>query len=209
MIAWPAKDPNDTADFTWTPALDAGDAITSFTATIASGTATAESYANTGTTGTVWIAGGVAGEAAIVTLLVVTDGGRTFEESAVIPIVERGDSLLAEFRLRFPAFAAVSDGPISYWLAQATADVGDNWPASIQTNARLSYAAHRLAENSALPSAIPMGVTSFKSGTFSATVADSVASAVGFETTAYGQEFLRLRRIAFAGPRLAWTPPAA
>ena len=71
------------------------------------------------------------------------------------------------------------------------------------------YAAHRLAELGIGGGAVPQGVTSFKSGTFSATVSDAVAGLTGFDATVYGREFVALRRAAFAGPRMAWTPPTA
>jgi hypothetical protein len=50
------------------------------------------------------------------------------------------------------------------------------------------------------------GLTGFKSGTFSATYSDVSAGRTGFAATAYGREFERMRRVAFAGPRLAWAP---
>ena len=38
MIVWPAKDPADIADFVWSPDLDAGDTIATFTTSVTSGT---------------------------------------------------------------------------------------------------------------------------------------------------------------------------
>lgn len=208
MIAWPAKDPADIADFTWSPDLDAGDTIATFAYSITSGTIIeAEPKSNTTTSATVWIEGGADQELAILSLTVTTAGGRTFKEGAVLPVFSRATETLAIFRLRYPAFAAVSDGAISYRLFEALTAVGDNWSADLQIPARTAWAAHHLAEQGLGAGAVPQGVTSFKSGTFSATVSDSVAGLTGLEATVYGREFVALRRAAFAGPILAWTPP--
>lgn len=209
MIVWTAKDPAEIADYTWTPDLDAGDTIATFTTSVTSGTVVIDSSTRTTTTGTVWLSGGADKELAMFSLTVTTAGGRTFREGAVLPIFDRATELLALFRLRYPAFAAVSDGLISYRLFDALTEVGDNWPSAQRTNARLAWSAHKLAEAGSLGGAVPQGVTSFKSGTFSATVSDSVAGLTGMDATVYGREFVALRRVAFAGPRMAWTPPTA
>lgn len=208
MIAWPAKDPADVADFTWTPDLDAGDTIATFTATISTGTIIKQgSETHTATSGTVWLQGGADRELAILALVVTTAGGRTFREGAVLPVFDRASQTLAIFRLRYPAFAAVSDGLISYRLYEALGIVGDNWPADGQIIARTAWAAHKLAEAGSLSGAVPQGLTSFKSGTFSATVSDGIASLTGLDATIYGREFIAMRRAAFSGPIMAWTPP--
>lgn len=208
MIAWPAKDPADIADFTWTPDLDAGDTIATFTATISSGTITKQgSETHSDTQGTVWLQGGADAELAMLSLTVTTAGGRTFREGAILPVFDRATEAMALFRLRYPAFASVSDGLISYRLYEALDIVGDEWPTAQQVIARTAWAAHKLAEAGSISGAVPAGLTSFKSGTFSATVSDGLASATGFDATVYGREFLAMRRAAFAGPRLAWTPP--
>ncbi|NBC37358.1 DUF4054 domain-containing protein [Novosphingobium sp. FSY-8] len=103
--------------------------------------------------------------------------------------------------------SAASDEAVTLWLAEAAVDCA-TFPEAIRARAEMAYAAHRLVEVGVVAGAVPAGVTSFKSGTFSATVADAAASRTGFAATAYGQEFITLRRRAFAGPRLAWTPPA-
>lgn len=207
MIIWPAKDPGEVLDFTWKVPLDTGDAIVSHTASIASGSATIDSDSHSDDAVTVVVSAGVADTSIFVSLSAVTTNGRTFKETGVIPIIDRADAVLASFRMRFPAFASVSDGQIAYWVAvggTATA----SWSEADQSTGRLLYAAHNLASQGLGTGAIPAGVTSFKSGTFSATVSDGLASKTGFAATSYGRDYLALARRNFAGPRLAWTPPA-
>lgn len=115
--------------------------------------------------------------------------------------------LLPDFRNRYPGFAAVADASVSLWLDEGALEVAA-WPILAQDRAAMLYAAHNLAAQGLGAGAIPAGVTSFKSGTFSATVSDSAAGRTGFASTVYGREYLALARRHFAGPRLAWTPPA-
>lgn len=210
MIAWPAKDPADVADFIWTPDLDEGDTIASFAATITAGTITKQSAdTNTTTQGVVWLQGGADRELALLSLVVTTAGGRTFREGAVLPVFDRATETLAIFRLRYPAFAAVSDGLISYRLYEALEVVGDEWAEASRIPARTAWAAHALAEAGVLSAAVPAGLTSFRSGSFSATVSSEVASLTGFDATVYGREFLAMRKGQFGGPMMAWTPPTS
>jgi hypothetical protein len=208
MIVWPAKDPAEQLDYSWTPPLDDGDAIATFTATITSGSAIKDSDSATDSIATVWISGGTADEKTYFNLVAMTDGGRTFREVAMLPVIDRASELIGEFRIRCPMFAAIDDGVVSYWLAEAASVVGSSWPADAVLPAKALYAAHMMQASGLLASAIPAGVTSFKSGTFSATVSDSLASLTGLDATPHGREFAVMRRRYFAGPRLAWTPPA-
>ena len=111
---------------------------------------------------------------------------------------------LADFRTRYPAFAAVADATVQYWLDEGFAEVAA-WREADQPRGALAYAAHKLASQTG---AAPEGVTSFKSGTFSASLSDTAANRTGFAATIYGREFLDLARRSFGGPRLAWTPYA-
>jgi hypothetical protein len=117
-----------------------------------------------------------------------------------------------DLKARYPAFAAVADETIDYWLTDAARVVDDSWPEASYGPAKMAHAAHMMVEVGVLAgggSPIPAGVTSFKSGTFSATVSDNLASATGYASTFYGRQFLEMRHAAFAGPRLAWDPPAS
>lgn len=206
MIVWPAKDPAEVLDFTWTVPLDADDTIATAAITLLSGTVVIDEDDNTDTQLQAWLSAGADGETATFNLTATTAGGRTFREVAILPVFDRASELLALFRLRYSAFATTDDGTIGYWLADAAVAVDDSWPELRRDPAKLALAAHMLAANS---SEIPAGVTSFKSGTFSATFADAAANRTGLEATIYGREFLSLRRLSFAGPRLAWDPPAS
>lgn len=114
----------------------------------------------------------------------------------------------ADLQSRYPAFISLDSDPITYWLTEAAQDCA-LFPDAIRARAEMALAAHKLAEQGLGAGAVPQGVTSFKSGTFSATVSDAVAGLTGFDATVYGREFVALRRAAFAGPRMAWTPPTA
>lgn len=208
MITWPAKDPLEVLDFAWTVPLDSGDTIASRTASVSAGSITIDSSAVSGSSVVLWISGGAADEVALVSLTATTTNGRTFREAASLPVINRAAELLADFRLRYPAFANIDDGQIAYWLAKAGVEVGGNWPSAAIFPAKTALAAHRMVETGALKSAVAAGLTSFRSGDFAATVDSAVAARTGFAATIYGREFARLRRIHFGGPIPAWTPPA-
>ena len=112
---------------------------------------------------------------------------------------------IEDFRTRYAAFAAVADATVQYWLDEGDGDTG-GWSDETRPRGVMAYAAHKLAEQGLGTGAIPAGVTSFKSGTFSASVSDAQAARTGFGATVYGREFLDLARRNFAGPRLAYTP---
>ena len=208
MIAWPAKDPAEVLDFSWIVPIDAGDTVSGHTATIISGSAVKDSSALDTATVRVWLSGGTADELTYINLTATTTGGRTFREVAVLPVIDRASLLLAQFRIRYPAFSAVDDGQIGYWMADAANVIGTEWGDSADA-ARVIWAAHKLSETGALTGAVPAGLTSFKSGTFSATVSDGIASLTGLSATSYGREFLAMRKALFSGPFMAWTPPVA
>lgn len=109
---------------------------------------------------------------------------------------------------RYPAFASTAQATIELWLDEAAIECA-GWPDDDRARAEMAYAAHMMVETGALPSAVPGGLVSFKSGDFSATVDSAVAGRTGFDATAYGREFKRLMRRNFAGGIPAWTPPDA
>ena len=86
----PAKDPDEVLDYQldWTARLD-GDTISSSSAVLEEGDATIDSQSYVSAVHTVWLSGGTAGTVTIVTLRIVTAGGRTMDESIKVKIKER------------------------------------------------------------------------------------------------------------------------
>lgn len=113
----------------------------------------------------------------------------------------------AELKSKYPAFADVADATVVLWIAEGDTETVA-WADDIRPRAVMLYAAHRMSEGGQGRGAIAQGVVSFKSGTFSTTLADGAATRTGFDATVYGREYLALARRYFGGPRLAWTPPA-
>jgi hypothetical protein len=84
---WPAKDPDEVLDYSWDVPLDAGDTITGTpTRVVIAGTVTAEVPTVNGALVTTFVSGGVAGETAVIEMKCQTAGGRSFEETFVLPI---------------------------------------------------------------------------------------------------------------------------
>lgn len=199
MIIWPAKDPAEELDYSWTIPLDSGDEVDSFTATKISGSVDLGSSDYAGAVGSLWLSGGTADELAYINLEAVTLDGRKFREVGVLPLVDRASAVLADFRLTYPEFAATDDGRIGFFLAKAGTVVGDNWSEATRDPAKIAWVAHQIA--SAPVAGMPAGVTSFKSADFSATFSEAAVSRVGYAATIYGREFARYQR-QFAGPYL-------
>jgi len=115
---------------------------------------------------------------------------------------------LSDFRERHPAFAAVDDTIVEYWLNDALRFVDESWMERDYAQAIMAAAAHGMALAGYLsgPASLAVdGVTSFKSGSFSSSIDASVAQAAsggGWSATKYGREFQQLQRRNFAGPRL-------
>lgn len=107
---------------------------------------------------------------------------------------------------RYAAFADVATDTITYWLDEAAVECAA-WPAPTRARAEIAYAAHKMVDLGVLPSAVPAGLSSFKSADFSATINDGVAARTGFKSTPYGREYLELMEVAFRGPIPAWNPP--
>lgn len=119
----------------------------------------------------------------------------------------------ATLKLRYPAFAAVEDATIQYWLTDAERFVDQSWPEGDYAPALMALAAHYMAlagmGGTSGSGAIPAGVTRFRSGAMDVTIADAVAvqqSKGGYQATRYGQEFARMQRRNFGGPRVVSDP---
>lgn len=93
MITWPAKSSTEVEDFAfeWLGSLDTGETILT-KAFVAAGV-TIVSSAIAGSQVRVWLSGGLDGTVATVTATITTSGGRTFVETAVLPIGQNVVSL--------------------------------------------------------------------------------------------------------------------
>jgi hypothetical protein len=115
---------------------------------------------------------------------------------------------LSEFRALYPAFDAVADVTVEAWIDKGDTETAA-WPDTDRADAVMLYAAHHMSASGLGRGARAAGVTSFRSGGFSATVSDAAASRTGYASTSYGQDYLALQRRNFTGMTTAWTPPAA
>jgi len=125
------------------------------------------------------------------------------------PPVPQPTGLLAAFRLRYAAFAAVSDTTVQAFLDDALPYVtsfGDE-----ATRGQMLLAAHNmvLADVPGIAkdasAQIPAGVTRFRSASMDVAVSDAAANrsvAGGYSATWYGQEFAKIQRRHVGGPRL-------
>ena len=109
----------------------------------------------------------------------------------------------------FPAFSAVEDDTVQLWLDRAARSVDESWTEGDFAYGRMLLAAHLMAGQGlgapAATAGLPEGVTSFRSGGFSMSIADKAASQSvegGYGSTKYGREFAALLRQNRGGPRV-------
>lgn len=116
---------------------------------------------------------------------------------------------LSAFQALFPAFTTLTQEQYDAWVAKAEARVTEDY-GDDQQDATELLTAHLLALNGVGQPAgtdilTASGATSFKSGSFSATLSDAVVaqrSKGGYQATPYGIQFQALQRRYFGGPRL-------
>jgi hypothetical protein len=86
VIYWPEKDPDEVLDYRidWSGALS-GDVISTSTWVVPSGIVR-DSDTHDDTTATIWLSGGSANSRYIFTNRIVTDGGRTFDQSVTLEV---------------------------------------------------------------------------------------------------------------------------
>lgn len=118
----------------------------------------------------------------------------------------------ADLQQRYPAFAAVDDAVIEYWLTDARLTVVDSWIEDDRARAEMALAAHHMAGaglgtgGGAVADLAGMGVTSFKSASMSVSFDEgsiSAANGGGYGSTRYGREFMVFLRRNRGGPFLA------
>jgi gpW len=86
-LTWGSKDPNEILDYSWRVPLDTGDIIVAHSASVLSGSVTISASRVAADLVTVDLVGGTLGETALFLLRATTLAGRTFEETAALPIV--------------------------------------------------------------------------------------------------------------------------
>lgn len=86
----PTKDPDEVKDYEidWSLRLATSETISSSAWTVQSGI-TKDSDSSTSTTGTIWLSSGSVGTTYKCTNHIVTNQGRTFEESIYVPVVTK------------------------------------------------------------------------------------------------------------------------
>lgn len=117
----------------------------------------------------------------------------------------------ADLKMRYPAFAAVEDAKVEYWLTDARLIVTNAWAEVDRANAEMALAAHNMALSGYGTAGGPvgdlaaMGVESFKSASMSVSfnaAAIGRAGGGGYSSTRYGVQFLPYLRRNVGGPRL-------
>lgn len=105
----------------------------------------------------------------------------------------------SDLQTRYPAFAAVADATVDYWIADAQRVVATSWAEADYAPGLMALAAHNMALQGlgSAGGAIPAGVTRFKSGSMEVAFSDAAASAQasgGLGATRYGIEFRTMLR---------------
>lgn len=88
MLTWPVKDPNEVLDYQvdWTDRLVASETISTSTFTVVTGTVSIDSSSQASGVATVWLSGGTDGEHCVILNRVVTNQGRTYDQSVKLRI---------------------------------------------------------------------------------------------------------------------------
>lgn len=207
------KAPGERVDYEWFPPLDAGDTITGApTVTRQSGTANLDSATLIGTASVrLWFTAGADGETSTFLGEVTTAGGRTWQETFILPVNSTALSTIGQQLVQiFPAFASVAASLIDYWIDRA-ALVTAGWA---DDHATMLLACHYMVMNglgtgtaAELAASGLSGVKSLKSGTLSLDFGDgAAASAKGdYNATSYGRQFYPLMLSRVAGTRIMST----
>jgi hypothetical protein len=85
---WPHKDPNEVLDYRvdWTARLESGETITTSTVSRPTGDVVIDSQSYLGAMVTVWLSGGTDDTMNILTSRIVTNQGRTYDESVKLRV---------------------------------------------------------------------------------------------------------------------------
>jgi hypothetical protein len=115
-----------------------------------------------------------------------------------------------DLKAAFPAFAAVDDNTIAYWLDRAARTVDQGWPEDDGPHAQMLLAAHLMVQQGlgtgAEAEAYAAGAGGFKrlkSGALE--IERSDAKGGDLASTSYGAQFAALQRAIVGGPRVTGT----
>jgi hypothetical protein len=117
----------------------------------------------------------------------------------------------ADLKARYPAFAAVDDATITYWLTDGLRFVDQGWTEGDYAPAIMAVSAHNMVlagvagitggDQAAM---LANGVTDFQSGSVRLRFSDEAVKAAvagGYGSTRYGLEYFALLRTNKGGPR--------
>ena len=204
-LNWPAKDPDEILDYSWTPALSQGDHIVSATATRVSGSVALDATAHSDTAVTLTLSGGTDAETSAFQIRVITHGDYVLEETLYITCVASANADVAAFKRRYPSFSEVDSDTVATYLADATADVGD-W-GDLTDRAVYLLAAHNMTLNgigsgteAEMANNGATGMTRLKSGAFEVAFSGAANTKSAYMGTRFGSQFYELLRRVKAGP---------
>ncbi len=124
------------------------------------------------------------------------------------------DDDVAQLKATFPAFSAVADATVLFWLGRAARQVDSSWPDADRDFARRLLACHLMTEQglgtgaeAEMFSAGAGGFDSMKSGSLTLTrAAPNLAGATGsYGSTQYGRQFAVLAAQVRGGARVTDT----
>src|SRR3990167_1371447 len=209
MLKWSPKDPDEVLDYSWTPAIDTGDTLSTATLSVIDGSVAIDSQDDSTGILVAFLSGGADGEIAEFLARATTTGGRTFEETIILPIRATTGSALANTLVdMFPAFASVTAGTVDTWLTIAartvTSTFGDD-----EDYAKMLLACHLMTlqgigtgEQAKLAQT---GVSEMKSGTISLKFAEALAEMGEYGKTSYGRMLWPYLKAYMGGPRVMAT----
>jgi hypothetical protein len=216
-LIWPAKDPDEVLDYSWTIPVDAGDTLATADITKVSGNVVIDSQDTDGNVRTAFLSGGTDGEVCEFRGIATTAGGRTYEETFFLQIAasDAPSPFLGQFVSAFPAFAAVPPASVAFWKAEADRVIA---PLSSCLGERADLAtmlltAHYLtlagAGAGAEAEMAAQGATGFKrirSGSLELERGDAGNGDAGsFGATSYGARVWPMLRACVSGPMVAGT----
>lgn len=117
-----AKAPASVVRYEWPAPLRNGDSLSTFVATLTSGTAVVDSYETDGDKGVVTVSGGAVGVVQELSFTATTSDGNTIVETAYLPILSSENAL------------GNTGGDIAAYILRKVAGIGDNATADEQSD---------------------------------------------------------------------------